>query len=108
MDSMKNTFRNLGALVLSLAAATGIGCSQEDSTPKIPLEKNSEMPTNNTSRYKVKMVATFEDDIAYGNKRGIYEITDTQTGKVYLGVSGIGITETGSHSQDKSTVEDER
>lgn len=37
-----------------------------------------------------------------------YIITDTKTGTEYIGVSGIGITETGSHQAGKARVADER
>ncbi len=61
---------------------------------------------------KLKRVAVFEDNLAYEGKRGIYEVRDTETGVVYLGVSGIGITELGSHviSNGKTSViiQDER
>lgn len=60
-------------------------------------------------RVKVRRIDVIEDWTAYQNRRGIYVITDTKTGKEYIGVSGIGITETGTHSAGKnSTAGDER
>jgi len=71
-------------------------------TPKPGLESNS--------NYSVTRVGVFEDNLAYDGKRGIYEITDNRTGKKYIGVSGIGISELGSHVVDDkgNTAPDER
>lgn len=59
-------------------------------------------------RFKVERVQLVKDDIAYGNYRGVYVITDSKTGQEFVGVSGIGITELGSHTSGKVTHEDER
>lgn len=48
------------------------------------------------------------DDLAYDNRRGIYVVTDTETGQQYIGVSGIGVTELGSHLSGKTRASDER
>lgn len=55
--------------------------------------------TSSTGRVKVERIGVFKDDVAYHDRRGIYIITDTKTGTEYIGVSGVGITETGSHYQ---------
>lgn len=60
------------------------------------------------SRISVNRIGIFEDSVAYRSKRGIYLITDTKTGTEYIGVSGIGISELGTHRQGKQNVEDER
>lgn len=62
--------------------------SQKISAPDIVKSKN------NSERFKVTRVSVIQDDLAYRNKRGIYVIIDNQTGKEYVGVSGIGISET--------------
>jgi hypothetical protein len=59
-------------------------------------------------RIKIVRTAVFRDDLAYNSVRGVYIITDTQTGKEYIGISGVGISETGSHRAGKSSVSDER
>ena len=38
----------------------------------------------------------------------IYILNDYETNKEYIGISGIGIVEMGSHQQSKSTIMDER
>lgn len=63
---------------------------------------------NTNSRFKVERVGVFKDDLAYGDRRGIYVIIDTKTGQELIGVSGIGISELGSHKSGKSTIRDER
>lgn len=62
----------------------------------------------NAKRFTVTRVDVFKDSIAYGEKRGVYVITDNKTGKEYVGVSGVGISETGAHSSGKTQVSDER
>jgi hypothetical protein len=62
----------------------------------------------NTSRVQVTRVGVIPDNLAYGGVRGLYVIRDTETGREFIGVSGVGITEVGSHNQGKSTVDDER
>ena len=94
-----------GAMILG----AGLGLAGCNSTqPTMNMQKENTQLKKTESRYTIKRVGVFEDDLAYENKRGIYEITDEQTKKEYLGVSGIGITELGSHTEDKSTVQDER
>lgn len=64
--------------------------------------------TSSTGRVKVERIGVIADGLAYGDRRGIYVITDTQTGREFIGVSGVGITETGSHQAGKARVRDER
>jgi hypothetical protein len=93
------------ALVMLVMLA---GCGPE---PTITVQtERSFVPTpEQSTRFKVERVAVFEDAIAYGNRRGIYIITDTETGQEFVGVSGVGVTETGSHTCGKSCiVQDER
>lgn len=63
-------------------------------------------------RFIVERVEVFRDRIAYNDIRGIYVIKDKRTGREFIGVSGIGIAEMGSHTQSNGkttyTVEDER
>lgn len=59
-------------------------------------------------RVSVTRLGVFEDDLAYSDKRGVYLIVDQETGKEFIGVSGIGIAEVGSHSSGKARYEDER
>ncbi len=51
---------------------------------------------NQTGRFKLALQGSVNDPDAYGQKRGVYILTDTATGKEYVGVSGIGISELGS------------
>lgn len=60
------------------------------------------------ARFRVQMVASFTDELAYGYVRGVYVITDTTTGQEFVGISGIGISELGSHQSGKVRVRDER
>jgi hypothetical protein len=65
-------------------------------------------PTENDKRFTIVRVARFGDSMAYNQERGIYILTDAKTGQEYVGISGIGVSELGSHKSGKSTVTDER
>jgi hypothetical protein len=55
-------------------------------------------PAVDEGRVKITRIGIFEDSTAYGNRRCIYLIKDTKAGKEYIGISGVGISQTGSHS----------
>lgn len=62
-----------------------------------------------SDRIKVTRLSVIRDDSAYSDKRATFLIVDTETGKEFIGVSGVGIAETGSHSCGKGcTKRDER
>lgn len=93
--------------LLALAACLMLaGCSPEPDT-----RLNLVAPERG-GRFTVERVGVIADDLAYNNRRGIYIITDTKTGRELVGVSGVGISEVGSHARQhgKTTVrvEDER
>ena len=95
-------------VLIAIAAIVLFGCGRKVDTPIADqiLEKGS------APRIKVTRIGVIEDDIAYGSKRGVYVIQDTKTGQEFIGVSGIGITETSAHTvsngKTSSTYEDER
>ena len=70
-----------------------LGCGQPSSESTPP---NMEINATN-GRVSIQRIMVFEDDIAYGDKRGIYIIRDHVTNKEFIGVSGIGISELGVH-----------
>lgn len=101
---MKST--HLLAFVLILA-----GCDGPE--PDMAMQQRSAAkpvtaPSAEQQRFTVARVGVFRDDLAYGYNRGIYVIVDTKTGQEFVGVSGIGISELGSHSSGKTTAGDER
>lgn len=76
---------------------------------RVESDARQKMPVNVNDRVQVVKIQEFRDDLAYENVRGIYVITDKDTGKEYIGVSGIGITDTGRHGCGKGcSREDER
>jgi hypothetical protein len=96
--------RALAVVTLSvLAAALLAGC-----TPDPDMQMESKSPVQSNPRVTVTRIGIFGDQLAYHERRGIYVIQDAKTGKEFIGVSGIGITEVGSHSQGKTTAQDER
>ena len=92
----KNHLFLFTSLILLLSA-----CAPDpDTTLRISTSLKSQ------SRFEITRTGIVEDDLAYNNRRGIYIIKDTTTGKEYIGVSGVGISEIGSHLVEKVIVED--
>lgn len=61
-------------------------------------EQSRPIPVDTANRrFEIERVGVFRDDLAYNDKRGIYVIRDQHTGREYLGISGVGISELGSH-----------
>lgn len=80
------------------------GCSPSPDTIM-----NTSTPVTTNSRIAVTRIGIIEDPLAYGDRRGIYLIFDTKTGKEYVGISGIGVSELGIHNVGKSNyARDER
>lgn len=76
-------------------------CSPTPDTPMAKQSPGEAAPSaaaiQSSPRIQVTRIGVIEDDIAYGERRGIYVIKDTKTDREYIGVSGVGITETGVH-----------
>ena len=86
-------------VLLLLVGSMGLlaGCYPE---PDMPMEKQGrtkEAVLKENNRISVTRVGIFEDDIAYGSRRGVYLIVDSKTGKEYIGISGVGISENACH-----------
>lgn len=94
----------LAAAALLVILVAGCG---EDAHPK-----TLDMEIKPDGRFEVSRAGVFDDPLAYSGKRGVYVIRDKTTGKEFVGVSGIGISETGKHTKTvgkiTSNVPDER
>lgn len=75
---------------------------------EVEMKDYSPIETPTSQRVEITRLGVFHDGLAYDNKRGIYLIKDRETGKEFIGISGIGITEVGDHQSGKSRFEDER
>lgn len=77
-------------LILSLlVVATLCGCGQSP-------EDSRRVDTNGSAthgRFNLQLSETFRDPSAHDGYREVYLLTDTKTGREYVGVSGIGISE---------------
>ena len=95
-----------------VAVICGLMLSACAPEPTIPMQTEAvpQATFERQSRFSVERVGVFADDLAYGSRRGIYIITDTKTGQQFVGVSGVGISEIGSHynPSTKTTIRDER
>lgn len=79
------------------------GCDQSPQPATIPAPVSSDF-----GRFTVSQVASFHDSDAYNDTRKIFLLNDKQTGAEYVGISGVGISEVGSHRSGKSSIQDER
>ena len=98
------------ALTLTLAFIFS-GCESASSKyPSVSGQVYKEEPKiiSNTSEFDLVKKQSFFDDDAYSQVRSVYVLKDKTTGKEYIGISGIGISERGSHISGKSTIQDER
>lgn len=96
-------------LALGIAALLS-ACSPE---PDMQMQyrqrlKADAAPVTEGTRVSVERIGVFKDDLAYGERRGVYVIRDKATGREFIGVSGIGISEVGSHQSGKARISDER
>lgn len=95
--------------VILLAVVVLVGCGPD---PDMPMRKQTgnadAVPIQDNSRVDVTRIGVFRDDLAYSGRRGVYVIRDKKTGAEFLGISGIGISELGSHQSGKVSVGDER
>lgn len=91
----------VAACVLLLA-----GCD-DDTRARVQMQE-TQQTASDAGRFSVVKVARFHDPDAYDSVRGIYILTDKQTGQEYVGISGVGISELGNHRSGKTTHEDER
>lgn len=88
------TIKRLTVALLMLVSA----CGPNPDMPMYRQTASADRPViQDNPRVKVTRIGVFKDDLAYESKRGVYLITDSATGKEYFGISGIGITEVGSH-----------
>lgn len=103
---MKKLF---SVLVLGL-----VGCDMPPLPPEIPLNQvqsnapAATAPVSATNRVTITLLGTVNDGLAYSGKRGVYLIIDRRTDKEFIGVSGIGISELGSHQDNHNNQNDER
>ena len=112
---MKLNYRKVYAGVLFLFLIGIIttafsGCGEENRYPGVDgrYPVKNETISDNSSDFVLIKKQTFYDESAYGNVRNVYVLKDRVNGKEYIGVSGIGISERGSHLSGKISIPDER
>ncbi|KPN73687.1 hypothetical protein [Neisseria sp. 74A18] len=93
---------------LSLCLAMLLTACLEPYPIDVQREQSAKLDIVTDNRFGVKRIAIITDQLAYRGERGVYLITDSKTGKEYVGLSGIGISEVGSHESGKTRSEDER
>lgn len=97
------------ALLVALFMLTA--CDRGPEPAKSTMAVSSQL-SSDADRIKVTKMSEFRDTLAYDNWRGVYLIQDQQTGEEYIGISGIGISEVGSHTKlvgkVQQSVRDER
>lgn len=98
-------------LIVAAICFALFGCNDPDvqmQTTQNTQEQNNPIAPSAAGRIRIERIGIFEDSIAYGSRRGIYLIHDDKTDSEYIGISGIGISEVGSHMDGKISAHDER
>ena len=109
---MKRNFIPM-VMLLVIAAIFALRYLTACKRPDYRAESRGTLPANayykeGSKRFVIERIEVVTDDMAYNDRRGVYLIRDTETGQEYFGVSGIGITELGSHHSGRATHEDEQ
>ena len=100
--------------IMIVMAMIHLGCDVDENTkmamnaPVVEVGSPEMVVQTQTERFRVMKVQMFRDPDAYNGIRCVYVITDTVTKREYLGVSGVGISDLGSHMVGKTTSTDER
>jgi hypothetical protein len=87
--------------LLPLISLALFGCSPEPTM-------NMDVKSFSDGSVSVERIAVISDALAYDGRRGVYRIKDNRTGQEFIGVSGVGISELGSHIVGKTQIQDER
>lgn len=95
-------------VVLFLGACERLEPDPNNAYSQIAWSMGSKLKIQTSERISVTRISVFKDEMAYDRQRGIYIIRDNETGKEFVGISGVGIAETGSHKSGKTFVSDER
>jgi hypothetical protein len=99
-------------LLLIVSCVALASCDMPPKPAKQQLNTSLDFIPEAESRVAVTRIDVIKDDIAYEGKRGVYVIRDNTSGQEFIGISGIGISELGSHTvqsgKSRRTVEDER
>lgn len=91
---------------LLIFAAIPLAACIEPSDEYLQRQKMQSMTIQTDDRFEVKRTAVIFDSIAYRNQRGIYLIRDKKTGKEYVGLSGVGVSEIGTSGKPRSQFEE--
>ena len=95
--------------ILSATLVVAIALPSCDQQPVKPVDPNAAPGVfTSTGRITVTRIDMFRDSVAYGDLRGVYIIKDNLTGTEYIGISGVGIAEAGSHRVHRTDSADER
>jgi hypothetical protein len=81
-------------LISFLLVSCLIGCDEDDS--RIKVTRAPEL----SPRFRIETQGTFDAGNRSGNPREVLIIKDMLTGKEYLGITGVGVSE--MHSEGKS------
>lgn len=111
---MKALLPILAACALSGCCADGdIACKREQASAEASTYVTNEVtpadaPSAAPKRVTVTRIDVVADSTAYSGRRGVYIIKDNATGREFVGVAGVGVSELGDHQSGKVRVQDER
>lgn len=95
-------------LILSFITVLFSGCDNSEFQSVGDAKPISKEIIKDSGRFDLKKIQTFSDTDSYNYKRSVYILIDKETGKEFVGVSGVGISELSTHTSGKTTIEDER
>lgn len=95
-------FKTLGAMILAGVLIMALFGCEENPQPKEIAVKRAEAE-DAPVRFEIKSAGKFHAGYN-GNVREILIIKDKETGKEYLGITGVGITEFHTERHGKTTV----
>lgn len=96
---------SIAAPIIAIGAAQAPSGCDSNGPSTVPVAIAT---TENADRFQIQKVAKFADSDAYCGNRTVFLIKDLVTGAEYFGLSGVGISELGSHKSGKTITSDER
>lgn len=100
--------RHLPLVLLAIGTLFLSGCEVDVGPTPEQVDVRVSQPAvekKDNPRFTVVIVGEFEDDIAYGGKRRIYEITDHQRNVTWLSITGLDVDQHWSAKRDEERQE---
>lgn len=84
-------------ILICISAVVAINGCDEAKESYEPI-KTQITSSSQDARFTLDRITIFKDELAYRERRAVYELKDSKTGKTYIGLSGVGIVEVASET----------